>query len=325
MNRRQTMIQLASLAALTAAPKTWAQGSDFPARPIRIVVPFTPGSPPDIITRAIAPKMSDGLGQPVIVENKPGATTTIGSEFVARAPADGYTLLMTATGAPSVFPAIMKLRYDAIKDLPPLGMIVTSQQVFFSGGPKRVNNLKELVERARQNPGKTNLGSIGIGTTNHLALELLKKATGISATYVPYPSAQTGLQAVMSGDVDLFCADVGVILGFMGSDKITPIAVAGNSRSEFLPNTPTLAESGISGLVSANRFALFVPAGVPAPVHARLSAALAAAVNADDAAQAFRKMGMSSSYANADAVAEIIRSDAAVMVPLAKALNIRID
>ena len=154
MNRRQTMIQLASLAALTAAPKTWAQGSDFPARPIRIVVPFTPGSPPDIITRAIAPKMSDGLGQPVIVENKPGATTTIGSEFVARAPADGYTLLMTATGAPSVFPAIMKLRYDAIKDLPPLGMIVTSQQVFFSGGPKRVNNLKELVERARQNPAK---------------------------------------------------------------------------------------------------------------------------------------------------------------------------
>ena len=129
----------------------------------------------------------------------------------------------------------------------------------------------------------------------------------------------------MSGVVDLFCADVGVILGFMGSDKITPIAVAGNSRSEFLPNTPTLAESGISGLVSANRFALFVPAGVPAPVHARLSAALAAAVNADDAAQAFRKMGMSSSYANADAVAEIIRSDAAAMVPLAKALNIRID
>ncbi len=321
-NRRQTLISLATIAA---APMAWAQNADWPSRPLRMIVPFTPGSPPDMIGRTIATKLSETLGQPLIVENKPGATTTIGSEFVARAQADGYTMLLTATGAASVFPAIMKLRYDPVKDLPPLGMIVTSQQVFFSGGPKRVTSLKEFIDRANQNPGKSNIGSIGIGTTNHMASELLKKVTGIKSTYVPYPSAQTGLQAVISGDVDLFCADVGVILGFLGSDKITPIAVAGSSRSEFLPNTPTLGESGISGVVSANRFALFLPAGVPKEVHARLSAALSSAVNGEEAAQTFRKMGMSASYANADAVAEVIRSDASVMVPLAKALNIRID
>lgn len=320
--RRQTLL---GLATLVAAPFARAQATDWPTRPLRIVVPFTPGSPPDLIARSITPKLAESLGQAVIVDNKPGATTTIGTEHVARAAADGYTLLLTATGAASVFPTIMKLRYDPIKDLPPVGMIETSQQVFFSGGNKRVTSLKDFIERARQNPSKINIGSIGIGTTNHLACELLKKAANLDCTYVPYQSAQAGLQAVMSGDVNLFCADVGVILGFMGSDKITPIAVAGTSRSEFLPNTPTLAESGINGVVTANRFALFVPAGVPREAYARLSTALSAAVNSDEATQTFRKMGMSASYAPADAVAEVIRNDAAVLVPLAKALNIRID
>jgi tripartite-type tricarboxylate transporter receptor subunit TctC len=310
---------------MAAAPLAWANEDNWPTRPLRIVVPFTAGSPPDLIARSILPKLSENLGQSVIVDNKPGATTTIGMEHVVRSAPDGYTLLLTATGAASVFPVIMKLRFDPIKDLPPVGMIVTSQQVFFSGGNKRVATLKEFVERARQNPGKTNVGSIGIGTTNHLACELLKKATGIDSTYVPYQSAQAGLQAVMSGDVDLFCADVGLILGFMGSDKITPIAVAGLIRSEFLPNTPTLAESGVNGVVSANRFALFVPAGVTKEVFARLSIALSAAVNSNEATQTFRKMGMIANYAPADAVAEVIRSDAAVMVPLANALNIRIN
>lgn len=321
-NRRQTLI---GLGALATAPWVSAQGSEWPTRMIRIVVPFTAGSPPDLIARAIAPKLSENLGQTIIVDNKPGATTIIGTEHVVRSAPDGHTLLLTATGAASVFPAIMKLRYDPIKDLPPVGMVVTSQQVFFSGGPKRARSLREFLEWAKQNPGKPNIGSIGIGTTNHLACEMLKKATGIECTYVPYQSAQAGLQAVVNGDVDLFCADVGVILGFLGSDRITPIAVAGSARSEFLPNTPTLAESRINGVVTANRFALFVPNGVSKEVFTRLSAALSIAVNSDEAIQAFRKMGMTPSYAGADAVAEVIRHDASVMVPLAKSLNIQIN
>lgn len=321
-NRRQALL---GLGALGVAPLVSAQNSEWPTRMLRIVVPFTAGSPPDLIARAIAPKLSESLGQTIIVDNKPGATTIIGTEHVVRSAPDGYTLLLTATGAASVFPAIMKLRYDPIKDLPPVGMVVTSQQVFMSGGPKRTRTLKEFVEWAKQNPGKPNIGSIGIGTTNHLACEMLKKAAGIDCTYVPFQSAQSGMQAVLNGDVDLFCADVGVILGFVGSDRITPIAVAGSVRSEYLPNTPTLAESGISGVVSANRFALFVPNGVPKEVFARLSTALSGAVNGEEAAQAFRKMGMTPSYSNADAVAELIRNDAAVLVPLAKSLNIQVN
>lgn len=321
-DRRNALI---GLAALAATPWVRAQTGDWPNRPIRIVVPFTAGSPPDLIARAIGPKLAEGLGQSVVVDNRPGATTIIGTEHVVHSAPDGYTLLLTATGAASVFPAIMKLRYDPIKDLPPVGMVVTSQQVFFTGGPKRTRSLKEFMDWARQNPGKANVGSIGIGTTNHLACEMLRKALGIEFTYTPFQSGQAGMQAVLNGDVDLFCADVGVILGFLGSDRITPIAVAGATRSEFLPSTPTLSELGVRGVLSANRFAIFVPNGVPRPVFARLSTALSAAVNGDEAAQVFRKVGMTASYMNADAVAEVIRADAAAMVPLAKALNIQVN
>lgn len=321
-NRRQALI---GLGALATTPWIHAQTGDWPRRTVRIVVPFTAGSPPDLIARAIAPKLSENLGQPVIVDNKPGATTIIGTEHVVHAAPDGYTVLLTATGAASVFPAIMKLRYDPIKDLPPLGLVATSQQVFFSGGPKRAKSLKEFLDWARQNPGKVNIGSIGIGSTNHLASEMLRKAADIQFTYVPFQSAQAGMQAVINGDVDLFCADVGVILGFLGSDKITPIAVAGATRSEYLPNTPTLAESGISGVLSANRFALFVPNGVPQGVFNRLSAALAVAANGEEASQALRKLGMAATYAPAEAVAEVIRNDASTMAPLARALNIQIN
>lgn len=321
-NRRQA---LAGLATLALAPSGFAQTGDWPNRVIRLIVPFTAGSPPDVIARALLPKMSEQLGQPVIVENKPGATTVIGSEFVARAAPDGYTLLLTATGAPSVFPAIMKLRYDPIKDLPPLGLVVTSQQVFLSGGPNRARTLAEFVERARQNPGKANIGAIGLGTTNHLLSELLKKTANIETTYIPYPSGQAAMQALVSGDVDLLCTDIGVMLGFVGSDKVSALAVAGAARSEFLPSVPTLAESGVAGVVSANRFALFLPAGVPRPIHARLSTALATAVRSDEAAQAYRRMGMTPSYADGDAVAEIIRQESAALVPLARALNLQIN
>lgn len=321
-NRRQALV---GLTAFATAPWSLAQGSEWPTRTVRLVVPFTAGSPPDLIARAIAPKLSENLGQPVIVDNRPGATTIIGTEHVVRSAPDGYTVLLTATGAASVFPAIMKLRYDPVADLPPVGMVVTSQQVFFSGGPKRSRSLKEFIDWSRQNPGKANIGSIGIGTTNHLACEMLRKAAGIQFTYVPFQSAQAGMQAVVNGDVDLFCADVGVILGFLGSDRISPLAVAGAARSEFLPNTPTLAEAGVSGVLSANRFALFVPNGVPQAVFARLSSALAAAVNGEEASQMFRKMGMTPSYAPGEAVAEVIRNDANAMVPLAKALNIQIN
>lgn len=322
-NRRNAVLGLASLMAL---PTARAQGAaDWPTRGLRIIVPFTAGSPPDLVARAIAPKMAESLGQGIIVENKPGATTIIGTEQVVRSAPDGYTLLLTATGAASVFPAIMKLRFDPIKDLSPVGLVVTSQQVFLSGGPRRVKSLAEFVERARQSQGKVNIGSIGIGTTNHLACELLKKVTGIESTYVPYQSGQAGMQAVINGDVDLFCTDVGVMLGFAGSDRVSAIAVAGTQRSEFLPQTPTLSEVGVNGLVTANRFAIFVPAGIPREAHARLATALAAAVNGEEAAQTFRKLGMSGTYANADTVAELIRSDAAALVPLAKALNIQVN
>lgn len=320
-NRRQALI---GLGALALAPASFAQG-DWPNRMIRLIVPFTPGSPPDVIARALLPKMSEQLGQTVIVENKPGATTVIGSEFVARSAPDGYTLLLTATGAPSLFPAIMKLRYDPIKDLPPLGLVVTSQQVFLSGGPNRAKTLGEFIERARQNPGKATIGSLGLGTTNHLLSELLKKAAAIQATYVPYPSGQAAMQALLSGDIDLLCTDVGVMLGFATSDKVSALAVAGQARSEFLPSTPTLAESGVAGVVSANRFALFVPAGVPREIFARLSAALVAAVHSDEAGQAYRKMGMTPSYTGPEGVAEIIRSESAAMVPLARALNLQLN
>jgi len=321
-SRRQALTGLLVFAAGTSAI---GKEGDWPTRPVRIVVPFTAGSPPDMIARVIAPKLGASLGQPIVVDNKPGATTTIGTELVARSSPDGYTLLLTATGAASVFPAIMKLRYDPIKDLTPVGMLAISQQIFFTSPLRKITTLKEYIAYARQNPDKANMGSIGIGTTNHLACEMLKKAGGIQATYVPYQSSQAGLQAVINGDIDLFCADIGVVLGLLGSDRITPLAVAGASRSEFLPGTPTLAEAGISGVLSANRFALFAPSGLPRTVAQRLAQVLPAAVNSEEAGNSFRKMGMTPSYTPADSVSEVIRSDADAMVPLARALNIRLD
>jgi tripartite-type tricarboxylate transporter receptor subunit TctC len=267
-----TFALLLSLA--TATSGAWAQA--WPAaKPIRLVIPFPAGGATDIIGRQVAQKLSVALGQQVVVDNKPGAGGAIGSDLVAKAPADGYTLLMATSSTHSIGPVLNpKMPYDAVKDFAPVSHIANAPSVLVVGQNFPANSARELIDLVKRNPGKYNFGSSGIGTYPHLSAEMFKwRAGGLFAVHIPYRG--TGL----------------VITDLVASGKVKPLAVSGTKRSATLPNVPTLKEVGVPGMEFGNWFGMFAPAGTPAEVVARLNRELNTMLKAADFVEGLDKVG----------------------------------
>jgi tripartite-type tricarboxylate transporter receptor subunit TctC len=264
MQRRQLLAW--GSAALAAGPSLFAQGR-YPQRPITLVVPTAPGGSTDFTARLVSDQLARALGQPVIVDNKPGASGNIGNQLVARAKADGYTLLVSYSGYHVGNPHLFKQAgWDPIKDFAPVAMMTRAPQVVAARPGLPANNLKELVAYAKANPGRLNYASSGNGSIQHIAGELFKQLTGTFITHIPYKGSGPAVQDLMGGQVDLFITTPAGVVSQIQAGRLKGLAVTSRQRLSSLPQVPTAAESGIKGYELDSWFALYAPAGTPADV-----------------------------------------------------------
>jgi tripartite-type tricarboxylate transporter receptor subunit TctC len=249
----------------------FAQGEAWPAKPVKVICNFPAGSSPDALMRAIGQPLQQALGQPVVIDNRAGASGMIGADLVAKAPADGYTLLMTAgstiTTNPYVFP---KMPFDPAKDLAPVAALARLNLFLVTRGDFPANNVREFLAYLKAHPGKVTYGSAGNATGLHLAGEMLKGQAGVYAVHVPYRGASLALQDLLAGQID-FYFDPGIALGHVKSGKLKMLAVAAPQRSSLYPDVPTLHEAGLRDFDAGTTHGLYAPEGTPAAVIERLN------------------------------------------------------
>jgi tripartite-type tricarboxylate transporter receptor subunit TctC len=255
--------------ALSAA----AQTADFPKRPLRLVVPYPPGGSTDIVGRVVAMKLSEALGQQVLVDNRPGAGGNLGTDFVAKAPADGYTLLISSVTTLAIGASLYaKLPYDVNRDLEPVALVGSVPFVLLANASLPVKSVRELVALARERPGTLNFGSAGIGTSAHFAGELFKSLAAIDIVHVPYKGNAPAIADLIGGQIQLMFDFLPSAVPFIRSGKVKALAITPVRRSPSLPEVPTIAESGVPAYDMLSYFGVLVPAKTPAAIVARLNA-----------------------------------------------------
>ena len=264
----QRLLLTFCLCLISAA--TFAQ--PWPNKPVKIMVGASPGGGTDIIARMLAEKYQAALGQPFVVDNRPGAANTIAADMTAKAPADGYTLLLATNTAQAIAPHLMKLGFDPIKDLTPVALIVVVPNVVVAGPSVAANNIKDLIAEIKAKPGSFACGSSGIGSTQHLACEAFALATGTKITHVPYKGSSQALTDLVGGQIQLSFDTTSSAMSFIKGGKVRALAVMTPKRSTELPDVPTLAESGVPGVEMTTWYGLFTTAGAPKEVLARLYA-----------------------------------------------------
>jgi tripartite-type tricarboxylate transporter receptor subunit TctC len=282
---------LAGLAAPWTAPGT-AAAQGFPDQPIRMIVPFAPGGPADLIARSIGRVMGERLGQPVVVESRSGAGGAVGVEAAARSRPDGHALVLASTGALVVLPHMMpRMAYDAKRDLAPVSHVLSVPQLLVVGRHLPVRTLPELVALARQRPGRLTFGSAGNGSSLHLAGEMFRLQAGIDITHVPYRGAAPAVTDLIGGQIDMILADVPVVLSHARGGAVTPLAVTAAQRSPAMPDVPTMAELGLPGVRSETWYAVFAPAGTPPDRVSRLQGAVVAALQDPETRRVLMEQG----------------------------------
>lgn len=267
-----------------------AQATDWPTRPIRIVVPFAAAGSTDILARVLARALSAELGQSVVVENKPGASGNIGADLVAKAPADGYTLLYTSTNL-TANPALMPMPFDVLKDFTPISRVAFLPLALFKSPQVQARSLGELIAQVKANPGKFNFSSSGKGGAPHLAGELFAMAAGLEMVHVPYNGAGPALVDVAAGQVQLTFTTYTSAQALLAGKKVDAVAVANRNRLAVMPDVPTFEEAGIKGMEIGTMNGLLAPAGTPPAVIARIYSALAKAGQGKDFRRQFVEQG----------------------------------
>ena len=301
-----------------------AEAQPFPTKPVRVVVPFPPGGAGDIMARVLAESMAKGLGQPVIVENRPGAGAVIGYEMVARAPADGYTMLV-------VFPSFVvnasarNVAYDPIKDFKAVGQAISLPMAISVNPTVPAKSLQELIALARAKPGEMAYGTPGAGTTHHDFTEMLKLAANINITHAPYQGAAPAVTAAMGGHIPIFVGNVTEIAPHANSGKIRALVVTTAERAEALPDVPTLREAGYPELEATNWAGLVVPGATPAAVIVRLNAELQRALRSPEVQEKLKAQGMFPTPGTAEEFAALLRSEFARYAKVIKEAGIKLD
>ncbi len=315
---------LAVLCCLPATSSALAQG--YPDRPIRIVVPFAAGGGSDVVGRAIAQKLSEKLGQSVVVENRTGAGGSLGATQVARAPADGYTLLLGSSSEIAQYPNVAaNVPYDPQRDFTPIALIATVPLALTVSAALPVKTVPELLDRARANPGKLNYGSAGPGSSTHLAMVLLTSMTGTTMTHVPYRGSAPVVTDLIAGNLQLAIPTMSAVLPHAGGGKLKILAVSTARRAMALPEVPTIHESGVPGYATGLWTGLLAPANTPAAIVARLHAAVSEALASPDLKETLAGQGAEQSGGKPEQFAEEIRRELAVWRDLVKQTGIRID
>jgi len=310
-------------AALLLAFGAAAQAQGFPAKPVRLVVPFAPGGGADILARIVGQKLAEPLGQSVIIDNRAGAAGIVGGEIVVKSPPDGYTLLMGAPGL-AINPSLYtRLPFDALRDLAPISLVgaVPNLVVVHPSVPART--LQELVALARSRPGRLNYASPGRGTSLHFAAELFRSMTGTELVHVAYKGGAPAVTDLVGGHVDLMFDVLPSSLPYVKSGRLRALAITATQRSPLLPDLPTVAESGLAGYQAITWNGLLAPAGTPRDVIARLQQAIHQAVRAPDMRERYAAIGTDQVTNTAEEFAAFMREESAKWARVAKAAGIK--
>ena len=326
LSKRSFLTAVAALGygALAAAPAA-AQG--YPSRPVKIVLPFAPGGPTEFILRLIADRLTAMLGQPFVVENRPGgAGGTVGAKSVAIAEPDGYTLLFSSPGPLVTAAAIYKnLDYDPIKSFAPIAMVIYAPQMLVVHPAVPANSLPELVAYAKSNPGKITFGSSGHGTQPHMLGEMLKLMAGIDIVHVPYRGAGRSVTDLLAGQVQMIFETTAILLPHIEAGKLRPLAVAVEARSPLLPGVPTTAESGYPKLLASFWSGLLAPAGTPAAIVEKLNTAVNEILKSKEAQTGLARLSAEAKIGSPQDFATFIAAEAARWAAIANETGIRVD
>jgi tripartite-type tricarboxylate transporter receptor subunit TctC len=295
-----------------------------PDRPIRLVVPVAPGGAVDVVGRITAQKLGGYLGQNVVVDNRPGANYIIGTEVVARAPSDGYTLLTTA-GGHTINPVVYKkLPYDTFRDFTPISHICNSSGLVIVVHPSvKIETLQQLIDFAKANPGKMIYVSAGWGNSTHIAGEQFQAMTGVKLTHVPYRSAGPAISDLIGGQVPMMFGPSPVVVPLVQAGRLRPLAFTGLKRSPQLPNVPTVDESGVKGYESTGWYGLYGPRGMPRAIVDKLNAAVKQMVNSADVLERFTALNLTAVGSTPEEFAKFLKEDYERYVAVAKAANIQ--
>ena len=317
-------MKLAILTLLFSA--TSAFGQPYPTKALRIIIAQAPGSATDVISRVVANRLSEGLGQPIVIEAKPGAGGALGTEAAARSAPDGYTLFMGNNSTHGSNPALYaKLPYDAVNDFAPISMVASVPYVLIVNPSLPVSTVDQLIAMAKSQPGKINYASAGNGSTHHFCGELLKNLAGINLIHVPYKGSPPGVAAVVAGEVGVMFANLTDIGGQLRGGRVKPLAVTSTTRAGQLTETPTLTEAGLKGFEILSWFALMAPAGTPAPIVKQLNAEAVKVLARDDIKSTLGAQGLTVLSSSPEQVSAHIKSEIAKFSRIAKAANIKAE
>ncbi len=313
--------RLATLCAFAiTAPLATAQ-STYPVKPIKYIAPFPSGGTSDVLSRLLAAKMTEGLGQTVVVENRPGASGNIGHEIAAKSPADGYTIIMSNNGIYAINPYLFKkLPYDPERDFQPVSLVATATQVLVAHPSVPVHSVQDLVALAKSKPGQINYGSGGRGIISHISAEMFKTVTGTDLTHVPYKGTGQAITDLVAGQLHVIFSDMVPAMPHIKSGRLRALAVTSATRSSVLPDIPTMAEAGAGGFTADTWWAVIVPRGTPPEVINRLNAELGRVVKLPEVQERYASLGVSTAHSTPERVLELARIERpAIAVVLKKA------
>ncbi|MCC7082966.1 MAG: tripartite tricarboxylate transporter substrate binding protein [Burkholderiales bacterium] len=310
------LVFAAAAGALVLAGSAAAQ-SGYPAKPIRIVVPFPPGGPSDVLARIIGKGLGDALAQHTIIENRPGAGGNIGSDNVAKSPPDGYSLLLGNVGTHSINASLYrKMPYDTIRDFAPIGLVASSTLIMVAHPSLQISSVKDLIARAKHE--RMTYGSAGVGTPQHLASELFNTMAGLTMTHVPYKGAAPLLNDQLGGHIVLAIVGLPVALPHIRSGKLVPLGVTSKARSPVAPEVPTIAEAGLPGYEVGTWYGVLAPAGTPREIVARLNAEIMKHMQAAEIREQLQKSGFEVLHSTPEEFATHIKSEVAKWAKVVK-------
>lgn len=299
---------------------------DYPSRPTRIVVPYPPGGFNDTLARTVGDRLAKAWKQPVVVDNRPGGNTVLGNNLAAKAPADGYTILITPLPF-SALPALYgsKLPYNALKDFQPLVWAGSTQNVLVVRNELGISSVRELIDHAKKNPGKLNFGSTGSGSSNHLSMELFMAMTGTRLTHVPYKGSAPAVMAMLAGEIDVLFDNVPNVMQQIKAGKLKAVAVTGTKRAQLLPDVPTVAESGVPGYDVTVWFGMQMPAGVPKAVVDRANRDIVQILKDPEVAKLFRDQGVEVEASTPEAFGELLNREIPKWTKVVNDAGVRIE
>ena len=315
----------AVMVLLAAAANAVAQDPNYPTRTVRLIVPFPPGGSVDVMARLVAAQLQEKLGQPIVIENRPGAVGTVGANVVAKAAPDGHTLVMTI-GAHTIIPALMaNIPYDTARDLAAVTLLASAPNMLVVLAESPIRSIRDLVQLAKDKPGKLSYSTAGNGSTTHIMTAMLSQAAGISMLHVPYQGGAQSLQAVLGGQTDLNAAVSTTALPMVKAGRLRALAIVGDKRSALFPDVPTYAEAGYPGIRGDSWIGMFAPAGTPRPVLMKLHNEIQKIMVLPDTRARLLAQAMEPVVAGPDEFDRIVRDELRDFANLAKAVGLKIE